>query len=800
MESENVVIGDGRGTEIFDLQITVSSRGRAPVVALSSGGGARSYDLRYSIFGLSIATDAFVDAAVPKFDAIRDAVRIRSSARELALFLGSHAPIKMEIAPAGQPAAASVAVAAFSLTSLAQQLARASEGFAEASDDATESLAYASAMAVAQPFSVSVNFTLRKLDDVVLPSTTTTTSAASAAASAVAIAEAAAPAAGAAPTLAASAAAAAPAPTLRQYHVSIDLRKIRCTSTWPSASSSAYVKYRFAPFVAKTVRTRPGFAARALSEAEILSGYTKFVLQIAPETLAEQLERAPLTLGVFAGETQLGTCVLPLRDVLRTESVWCCPFTKREFAERSRCVAHMSSVDSVDSSRVAPVERREMKRLLAVAVAVAVDEDGGAGEPRAPIAELEVVATIEDFGPLAAGAAPGASSALMASIYGGDAAPPSTAAAVAQEVEAEALLKQRELEAKMQLQQEQLEEREVRLREGETRLRMREKELDRRIEGVLAQRLSEMEAEWAQRKERRERMEVQASTEFARIESKLRDTLTEAERRERTLRDLQTDAQRAVASKMEELSLERTRYKEESKLHVELEQQRSKDLVERIAQLRKRCATAEQRSASAEEKLTVLRVDMRSRPETVSDAHEKIVGLESSNMQMQLALEAAMAKTVSTTRAQAREGSLSRSRSRSLSRSSPHPPAPSFRSFVRSSPSPSHAAGGGKLQPALAAAAAAARTRGTAVAAHSAGAQDARRSAAAPRLCCAGAKVCFLLSFFFAFCSALLLFSYSSRSLVPHHLSHPRRVVLDGDRQRLTQLKRQLNALRAADK
>tara|TARA_B110000208_G_scaffold161355_1_gene196949 strand:+ start:68 stop:2425 length:2358 start_codon:yes stop_codon:yes gene_type:complete len=764
MESENVVIGDGRGTEIFDLQITVSSRGRAPVVALSSGGGARSYDLRYSIFGLSIATDAFVDAAVPKFDAIRDAVRIRSSARELALFLGSHAPIKMEIAPAGQPAAASVAVAAFSLTSLAQQLARASEGFAEASDDATESLAYASAMAVAQPFSVSVNFTLRKLDDVVLPSTTTTTSAASAAASAVAIAEAAAPAAGAAPTLAASAAAAAPAPTLRQYHVSIDLRKIRCTSTWPSASSSAYVKYRFAPFVAKTVRTRPGFAARALSEAEILSGYTKFVLQIAPETLAEQLERAPLTLGVFAGETQLGTCVLPLRDVLRTESVWCCPFTKREFAERSRCVAHMSSVDSVDSSRVAPVERREMKRLLAVAVAV--DEDGGAGEPRAPIAELEVVATIEDFGPLAAGAAPGASSALMASIYGGDAAPPSTAAAVAQEVEAEALLKQRELEAKMQLQQEQLDEREVRLREGETRLRMREKELDRRIEGVLAQRLSEMEAEWAQRKERRERMEVQASTEFARIESKLRDTLTEAERRERTLRDLQTDAQRAVASKMEELSLERTRYKEESKLHVELEQQRSKDLVERIAQLRKRCATAEQRSASAEEKLTVLRVDMRSRPETVSDAHEKIVGLESSNMQMQLALEAAMAKTVSTTRAQAREGSLSRSRSRSLSRSSPHPPAPSFRSFVRSSPSPSHAAGGGKLQPALAAAAAAARTRGTAVAAHSAGAQDARRSAAAPRLCCAGAKVCFLLSFFLHF--AVLFYSSPTR---PAHSS-----------------------------
>ena len=45
------------------------------------------------------------------------------------------------------------------------------------------------------------------------------------------------------------------------------------------------------------------------------------------------------------------------------------------------------------------------------------------------------------------------------------------------------------------------------------------------------------EAEWAQRKERRERMEVQASTEFARIESKLRDTLTEVERRERTLRD-----------------------------------------------------------------------------------------------------------------------------------------------------------------------------------------------------------------------------------------------------------------------
>jgi hypothetical protein len=320
-----------------------------------------------------------------------------------------------------------------------------------------------------------------------------------------------------------------------------------------------------------------------------------------------------------------------------------------------------------------------MKRLLAVAVAV--DEDGGAGEPRAPIAELEVVATIEDFGPLAAGAAPGASSALMASIYGGDAAPPSTAAAVAREVEAEALLKQRELEAKMQLQQEQLDEREVRLREGETRLRMREKELDRRIEGVLAQRLSEMEAEWAQRKERRERMEVQASTEFARIESKLRDTLTEAERRERTLRDLQTDAQRAVASKMEELSLERTRYKEESKLHVELEQQRSKDLVERIAQLRKRCATAEQRSASAEEKLTVLRVDMRSRPETVSDAHEKIAGLESSNMQMQLALEAAMAKTVSTTRAQAREGSLSRCRSLSRFFSSP---SGSFFSFVRS--------------------------------------------------------------------------------------------------------------------
>ena len=59
---------------------------------------------------------------------------------------------------------------------------------------------------------------------------------------------------------------------------------------------------------------------------------------------------------------------------------------------------------------------------------------------------------------------------------------------------------------------------------------------------------------------------------------------------------------------------------------------------------------------------------------------------------------------------------------------------------------------------------------------------------------------CVFFCRFFAFCSALLLFSYSSRSLVPHHLSHPRRVVLDGDRQRLTQLKRQLNALRAADK
>ena len=641
------------GTEIFDLQITLSSRARDRGVTAPTIDGS-AYEMFYNLFGLHIATDPFADPGAPAFDAIRDAVRIRSSALELANFLGNHVPLKLKIARVGDRGLPSVGIATISMAPLAKQLAAASEGFAEATDDTTAPIVFAASHALAagaQPIRVSVNFTLRKVGEYVPPSPQPVVADVDSAAEHAAAAPAAAAPPAPIPNVAVAATSiASPAPTptpipctaeLRQFHVSIDLRAIRCTSAWPSAEEGAdedaryYAKYRFAPFVAKTVRTSPYFAATALSEVDVPGGYTKFVLQISAAALRAQLDSAPLMVGVFmahasarGGELQLGTCELALGDVLRCKGAWRCPFTAQEFGTRDECVAQMRAVDAVDSNQLAPIERREAKRLLAVE-ARRFDSAPPTAERKPPIAELEIVATVEDFGPCGPGAAAAGASASMASmlsatIVGGESvAVPSSAAAVAEERNAEVLHKLREHEAKTQLREEQIEERESRLKEGEIRLRMREKELDRRIEGVLAQRLSEMEAEWSHRKERRERMEAHAAAEFAKIEAKLRDTLAEAEGRERTLREMQSDAQRTVTAKIEELALERRRFKEESKLKVELEQQRGQDLIERIAQLRKRCTTAEQRSQSAEEKLTVLRVDMRTRPETVDVAHQQ---------------------------------------------------------------------------------------------------------------------------------------------------------------------------------
>ena len=730
MNRDCVLVGpSARGTEIFDLQITLSSRARDRGATLPIIDGS-SYEMFYTLFGLHIATDPFADPGAPAFDAIRDAVRIRSSALELANFLGTHVPLKMKISRVGERGLPSVGVATFSMAPLAKQLAAASEGFAEATDDTTAPIVYAASHALAagaQPIRVSVNFTLRKVGEYAPPSSQPVVADVKSASELAAATSAASapPAPTVTPNVALAAALVTPtaltptpiprAAELRQFHVSIDLRAIRCTSEWPSAEGGAdedaryYVKYRFAPFVAKTVRTSPCFAATALSETDVPGGYTKFVLQISAAALSAQLDGAPLTVGVFmahasarGGELQLGTCELALGDVLRCKGAWRCPFTAQEFGTRDECAAQMRAVDAIDSNQLAPIERREAKRLLAVE-ARRFDSAPLAAERKSPIAELEIIATVEDFGPCGVGTAAGAPasavSMLSATIVGGESvALPSSAAAVAEERNAEARHKLREHEAKSQLREEQLDERSSRLKEGETRLRMREKELDRRIEGVLAQRLSEMEAEWSHRKERRERMEARAAAEFAKIEAKLRDTLAEAERRDRTLREMHSDAQRTVSAKIEELALERRRFKEESKLKVELEQQRGQvrvtpvhtilprcagsprfpsicsrvmltrfllvpapgappavlsslrtpwqDLIERIAQLRKRCTTAEQRSQSAEEKLAVLRVDMRTRPETVDVAHQQVVALESEQLKLHAAVDAERAKTV----------------------------------------------------------------------------------------------------------------------------------------------------------
>jgi len=130
-------------------------------------------------------------------------------------------------------------------------------------------------------------------------------------------------------------------------------------------------------------------------------------------------------------------------------------------------------------------------------------------------------------------------------------------------------------------------------------------------------RLRELEEEFSAKEKERSTLLARSTTDYMKLETKLRQSLVEVEAKERRLHSSEMELKQIHAQKLSELQLLQRRLREDSRHQIELEKQKRKESDEKVSLSEEACARLRRRLAELESDFEGFRKANRKAPEAV---------------------------------------------------------------------------------------------------------------------------------------------------------------------------------------